>query len=158
MIDIHVHNSILKFDGFSVKGKMGFSSAGLGSGCTFFFELPLYPQPTTPETTIKLPISDDDDGSHKPSWKTLSKRKSRNHTFQVSAANTSTQLVDDFAVSPMEENSLHIRLGDDHLNSVQSSVAKSTRNVTLGAANNNFDHVFHQILRQRHYQGGELKS
>jgi len=37
------------------QGNMGFSSAGVGCGCSFFFELPLYSQP--PQTPGLLPSS-----------------------------------------------------------------------------------------------------
>lgn len=39
------------------QGKMGFSSAGVGCGCSFFFELPLYSQPPLPPSGVLPPSS-----------------------------------------------------------------------------------------------------
>ena len=39
----------------SLQGKMGFSSAGVGLGCSFFFELPLYAKPPSlPPSPLEL--------------------------------------------------------------------------------------------------------
>jgi len=114
---------------------MGFSSAGLGCGSTFHFELPLYP-PLTYETTIKYPNCD--------IVSSLTCKSRIQTQFREDC--------DEIALAPMEEGSLQsIRHGGDDLQcSDHSSVMRSTSHVNSSI---NFDHVFHQMLRQRNYQG-----
>lgn len=136
-----------------LKGNLSFSSAGLGCGCTFYFELPLYPHTKTPETFEKLPNSED---NVKPSLQYSSNRKQMLNTMQETTVNTSHPLNNEFTVATMEEND-HV---GDHLHNDQYSclVMESTRSTSRMDSNINFHHVFHQLLRQKNYQGKSFAS
>jgi hypothetical protein len=157
---------------------MGFSSEGLGCGCIFHFELPLYVQLQTlpnSDDSIKplqnfsrwkksstlnneVTLASSDENYYQSSTKlNVSEDSNRRHkALNVSTANTLNQFCNEFAVAPMEKGSFHsFRDGIDQLLcSDQSSVAvKPTQSTSHADSRINFDHVFHQMLRQRNYQG-----
>jgi len=116
---------------------MGFSSAGAGLGCSFFFELPLYSQP--PGLTSSLVATRD------PSHLTASSRSLALRTPPPSPHH--------FPVA--EDRRGPVKVGGDVALVYQFSADKHGSQVSVKAEASSvvFDHVFHQMLLSSHSKG-----